>query len=73
MLIQWMNKVSTDISETFVIDFGLYFGFLWRVRLFVRHFGWYLGLYFGFFTSEIISDGTCDAFRIFGCGEKNKY
>ena len=28
MLIHWMNKVSTGISEVFVIDFGLYFGFL---------------------------------------------
>ena len=30
--------MSTDISETFVIDFGLYFGFLSWVGLFVRHF-----------------------------------
>ena len=26
---------------------------------------------FRIFTSETISDGICDAFRIFGCGEKN--
>ena len=30
--------MSTGISEIFVIDFGLYFGFLSRVRLFVKHF-----------------------------------
>ena len=38
--------------------------------LFVMLFGWYLGLYFRFFTSEIVSGGICDAFRIFGCGGK---
>ena len=27
-------------------------------------FGWYLGLYFGFFTLETISGGICDAFRM---------
>ena len=38
--------------------------------LFVMHFGWYLRLYFGFFTSETVSGGICDAFQIFGCGGK---
>ena len=38
--------------------------------LFVMLFGWYLGLYLGFLTSETISGGICDAFRIFGCGGK---
>ena len=38
--------------------------------LFVMLFGWYLGLYFGFFTSETVSGGICDAFPIFGCGGK---
>ena len=28
---------------------------------------------FRIFTSETISDGICDAFWIFGCGEKKKY
>ena len=36
--------------------------------LFVMHFGWY----FGFFTSETISDGISGAFRIFGLEIKKK-
>ena len=41
--------------------------------LFVMHFGWSFGLYFGFFTSETISDGISGAFQIFGLEIKKKY
>ena len=40
--------------------------------LFVMHFGWYFRLYFGFFTSETISDGISGAFWIFGMEIKKK-
>ena len=73
MSIQWMNKVSTGISEVFVIDFGLYFGFLWRVRLFVRHFGWYLGLYFGFLLRKLFRMVFVMHFGFLDAGKKNKY
>ena len=52
MSIQWMNKVSTGISEVFV-----------------RHFGWYLRLYFRFLLRMVfvMHFGFLDA------GKKNKY
>ena len=40
--------------------------------LFVMYFGWYFRLYFGFFTSETISDDISGAFRIFGLEIKKK-
>ena len=65
--------MSTGISEAFVIDFGLYFGFLSWVRLFVMHFGWYLRLYFGFLLQKLFRMVFVMHFRFLDVGEKNKY
>ena len=56
MSIQWMNKVSTGISEVFV-----------------RHFGWYLGLYFGFLLRKLFRMVFVMHFGFLDAGKKNKY
>ena len=48
--------MSTGISETFVIDFGLYFGFLSQCTAICETFLIDFRYYFRFFTSEIISE-----------------
>ena len=62
--------MSTDISETFVIDFGLYFRFLsWETAI-CETFLIDFGSYFGFFTSEIISELFVMHFGFLDAGEK---
>ena len=70
--IKLIIKVGTRISEVFVINFGLYFGYLWRVRLFLMHFGLYFGCYFGFFTSEYFSELFVMHFGFLDEGPKKK-
>ena len=60
-----------DISETFVIDFGLYFGFLSWERLFCETFLINFGYFFRFFTLEIISELFVMHFRFLDAGKKN--